>query len=109
MKKILTTIAALLMLMFLVLFAISRTSKAYAVGRTDVARSAELTERLGPVRYVFLLSFGQKTGPTGKGCTSLFLFVVGERRSEFLSLRLRATSYRSNWEVVDAAAECSDR
>jgi len=105
----LATVAALLMLISLVLFVISKTSKAYAVGRAVVTESAELTERLGPVQHVFLLSFGQKTGPTGKGCTSLFLFVVGERKSEYISLRLRATSYQSSWEVVAASAECSDR
>jgi hypothetical protein len=46
-------------------------------------------------------SFSQKTGPTGKGCTTVMYFVTGAADCEWVKVRLLNQSYSSEWVVAE--------
>ena len=99
MKKILIGITAFLILACLALFVTTKVSTAHAVARNAVQNSPGVRQNIGSVRHVILTMFSQKTGPTGKGCTTTTYFVLGSSGSEWVHVQLSISGYKGEWKV----------
>jgi hypothetical protein len=100
MKKIIYVVVALLPVVVLFLFLTTKISTAYRVARDAIEKSDEVQSSLGAVEYAFLSSFSQKTGPTGKGCTTILFYVDGEKANEWFEVRLENNSYKTEWKAT---------
>jgi hypothetical protein len=99
MKKILIGVILFFILMGLVLFITTRVSSAHAVAQVGVRNSPTVERSIGPVQHVILTMFTQKTGPTGKGCTTAMYFVLGSNGSEWVRVQLSIANYREKWTI----------
>jgi hypothetical protein len=100
MKKLIYVVVALLSAVVLFLFLTTKISTAYRVARAAIDKSGEVQSSLGAVEHAYLSSFSQKTGPTGRGCTTILFYVDGVKANEWFEVRLKNNSYKTEWEVT---------
>lgn len=100
MKKTIFGLVLLVILVALSLFVTTKISSAYKVARAAVVASPGVLGSTGRVDHIFLSNFSQKTGPAGKGCTTILLFVVGEISDQWMEVRLENASHKTEWRAV---------
>jgi hypothetical protein len=99
MKKFLVIVSSFFILAALVLFVTTKVSTAHTIAQSAVHQSSVIEHSVGSVQHVILTMFSQKTGPTGKGCTTATYFVLGSNGSEWVHVQLSVTGYKSEWKV----------
>lgn len=101
MKKYGIAICIIIGLIAVMLYIATKTSHAHLVARDGIVKSPEILRNIGSANHIFLTMFSQKTGPTGKGCTTLTYFVVGTAENEWVQVRLLSEGHKSDWTVVE--------
>jgi hypothetical protein len=101
MKKLIIFLLFVIVTIALILFVTTKISTAHIAARRAIAQSRYVGAAVGVPQYIILLGFSQKTGPIGKGCTSLMYWVIGAKDNKLMYVHLTSESYQSGWTVIE--------
>lgn len=101
MKRTFFSLIFIILVAILGLWIFSRVSTAHLASVRAIFSSSYLLKEFGVVETVVLTKYSQKTGPTGKGCTTLTYFIFGAIDDDWVQVRLLSESYKSDWDVVE--------
>jgi hypothetical protein len=109
MKRTMFLLLVFVTAIVLFLYLTTMISTAERQARATVEQSALVKSSVGGVDHMFLSSFSQKTGPSGKGCTELTYFVVGANGTKWTNVLLKKESYKGEWHVIELVTEAGHR
>lgn len=101
MRKVFVLGVLLLLSTFLYLFLFTKISSAHAISEREIKKSTLVLKEVGEVQHLILKGYSQKSGPTGKGCTTATYFVVGNKKTIWFQVRLLRDRYQSEWKMAE--------
>lgn len=101
MKKLALGVVAILFALVSGLFVVTKLSSAHSSAIERLRSSGEIHEEFGSPILIVLTGFSQKTGPSGKGCTTLSYFIRGASNTGWVNVRLLNRGYHTRWDVAE--------